>query len=111
MWYVDKEREYLSTLVYDFLKALRERKVTERKKQAFFNFIDNLDQGTEIQKRRFRMFFYLKENEQLESYSSIGRKENCSCNAIRRSVIRLRAILVNLKDNEREQLINILKKH
>lgn len=111
MWYVDKEREYLSVLVYDFLKTLRERKVTERKKQAFFNFIDNLDQGTEIQKRRFKMFFNVKENEKLEGYSSIGRKENCSCTAIRSSVIRIRAILVNLKGNEREQLINILKKH
>ena len=111
MWYVDKEREYLSALVYDFLKTLRERKVTERKKQEFFNFIDNLNQGTEIQKRRFKMFFNLKENEKLESYSSIGRKENCSCNAIRNSVIRIRGILVNLKDNEREQLVNILNKH
>lgn len=103
------EEEDLSLLVHNFLNSIRARKIPENKIKEFFDFVSNLKVGTDIQKRRFFMFFDVKENEKLETYTSISRKENCTCNAIRGSVIRVRSFLVWLKDEERNTLIKIIK--
>lgn len=109
MWYIDEEREYLSSLVYDFLNSLREGKVPKDKMEEFFDFVNNLDRGTEIQKRRFYMFYYFKSSEELETFSTIAEKEKCTYPAIKVSVNRIRSYLVGLKDEERENLIKIIK--
>lgn len=109
MWYIDEEREYLSSLVYAFLNLLREGKVPEEKMKKFFDFVNNLDKGTEIQKRRFNMFYYFKSFEELETFSTIAVKEKCTYPAIKCSVNRIRSYLVSLKDEERERLIEIIK--
>lgn len=79
------------------------------RKREFFEFVDNLKEGTDIQKRRFFMFFDVKENQKLETYTSISKKENCTCSAIRNSVNRIRSLLVWVKDEERNNLIKIIK--
>ena len=51
----------------------------------------------------------IKENKKIETYTSISKKENCTCNAIRGCVNRIRSHLVWLKDEERKDLIKIIK--
>ena len=55
------------------------------------------------------MFFDVKENQKLETYTSISKKENCTCSAIWNSVNRIRSLLVWVKDEERNNLIKIIK--
>ena len=55
------------------------------------------------------MFFDVKENQKLETYTSISKKENCTCSAIRNSVNRIRSLLVWVKDEERNNLIKIIR--
>ena len=104
-----EEKEDFSLLVHNFLKSIRAKEIPESKIKEFFEFVDNLKEGTDIQKRRFFMFFDVKENQKLETYTSISKKENCTCSAIRNSVNRIRSLLVWVKDEERNNLIKIIK--
>lgn len=104
-----KETEDFSLLVHNFLTSIRAKEIPESKIKEFLDFVDKLKKGTEIQRRRFFMFFDVKENQKLETYTSISKKENCTCNAIRGSVTRIRSHLVWLKDEERDNLIKIIK--
>ena len=93
-----EEKENFSLLVHNFLKSIRAKEIPESKIKEFFEFVDNLKEGTDIQKRRFFMFFDVKENQKLETYTSI-----------RNSVNRIRSLLVWVKDEERNNLIKIIK--
>ena len=104
-----EEKENLSLLVHNYLKSIRAKEIPENKIKEFLNFVDKLKIGTDIQRRRFFMFFDVKENQKLETYTSISKKEKCTCNAIRGSVSRIRSHLVWLKDEERNDLIKIIK--
>lgn len=105
-----EEKEKFSLLVHKFLDAIRLKEINESKIKEFIDFVYKLDKGTEIQKRRFIMFYTVKVNEDLETFSTIARKENCTYQAIKGSVIRITSILVNLKDKEQEELMGIIKK-
>ncbi len=104
-----EEKEDLSLLVYNFLNSIRAKEVPEEKISKLFDFVNCLEKGTEKQKRRFIMFFDVRQNKELETFSTIAKKENCTYPAIKCCVSRIRSILVNLKDNEREELIKIIK--
>ncbi len=104
-----KEKEDFSLLVHNYLKSIRAKMVPENKIKEFFEFIDKLKIGTNIQRRRFFMFFDVKENQKLETYTSISKKEKCTCSAIRNSVNRIGSHLVWLKDKEKNDLIKIIK--
>lgn len=104
-----EEKEDFSLLVHNYLKSIRAKEIPENKIREFFEFVDKLKIGTDIQRRRFFMFFDVKENQKIETYTSISKKENCTCNAIRGCVNRIRSHLVWLKDEERKDLIKIIK--
>ena len=104
-----EEKEDLSLLVHNYLKSIRAKEIPENKIKEFLNFVDKLKIGTDIQRKRFFMFFDVKEKKKLETYTSISKKEKCTCNAIRGSVNRIRSHLVWLKDEERNDLIKIIK--
>lgn len=102
------KEEDISSLVYNFLSSLREGNIPEEQMKNFFAFVNSLYKGTEIQKRRFNMFYYFKSSEEIETFSSIAKKEKCTYPAIKYSVNRIRSHLVNSRDKERENLIKIL---
>lgn len=104
-----EEKEDLSLLVYNFLNSIRAKEVPEEKINELFDFVNCLEKGTEKQKRRFIMFFDVRQNKELETFSTIAKKENCTYPAIKCCVSRIRSILVNLKDKERQDLIKIIK--
>lgn len=104
-----EEKEDLSLLVYNFLNSIRAKEVPAEKISNFFDFVNCLEKGTEKQKRRFIMFFDVRQNKELETFSTIAKKENCTYPAIKCCVSRIRSILVNLKDKERQDLIKIIK--
>lgn len=102
--------ENFSDLVHNFLNSIRSEKISEIKIKKLVNFVGKLNKGTEIQKRRFIAYYSMKNNNnKLENYSTIAAKEKCTFTAIKCSVIRIVSILVNLKDKEKETLIEIIK--
>ena len=70
-----EEKENFSLLVHNFLKSIRAKEIPESKIKEFFEFVDNLKEGTDIQKRRFFMFFDVKENQKLETYKVLVKKK------------------------------------
>ena len=105
-----EEKEDFSLLVHNFLNSIRAKEVPEEKIIQLIDFVNRLEQGTEKQKRRFIMFFDVRENTELETFSTIAEKEKCTYPAIKCCVSRIRSILVNLKDDkEKQDLLNIIK--
>lgn len=104
-----EEKERYSLLVHNFLDSIRTGNISKRKIIEFFNFVNNLDKGTELQKRRFIIFYNFESIEKLETFSSIAKKENCTYQAIKFSVHRITCILVNLKDVQKNMLEKIIE--
>lgn len=104
-----EEKEQFSLLIHNFLNSIRLKEIPENKVQELMNFVYNLNKGTEIQKRRFIMFFNVSANKEMETFSTIARKEQCTYSAIKNSVIRITSILVNLKNEEKKDLMKIIK--
>ncbi len=55
-----EEKENFSLLVHNFLKSIRAKEIPESKIKEFFEFVDNLKEGTDIQKEDFLCFLMLK---------------------------------------------------
>ena len=43
-----EEKENFSLLVHNFLKSIRAKEIPESKIKEFFEFVDNLKEGTDI---------------------------------------------------------------
>lgn len=104
-----EEKENYSLLVHNFLDSIRTGNISRRKIIEFLNFVNNLDKGTEIQKRRFIMFYDFISIARLETLTTVAKKENCTYSAIRNSVNRITNILVNLKDTQKNTLEKIIE--
>lgn len=98
-----------SILVHNFLDSIRSGTIAENRKKEFFDFIQKLDKGTEVQKRRFTMFYSFKSIQEIETFSTIAEKEHCTYSAIKYSVTRFISILVNLKNEEQKFLNKIIE--
>lgn len=104
-----EEKEKYSFLVHNFLDSIRKGDISRKKIIIFLDFVNSLNYGTEIQKRRFIMFYDFLSIERLETFSTIAKKENCTYPAIKNCVSRITCILVNLKNEEKNKLTEIIE--
>lgn len=106
----EDEKERISFLVHNFLNNLRERKINEDQRKNFFDFIEQLDIGTKLQKRRFCLYYDIGENEKVPTFDSIAKKERCTKEATTYSIKRFASLLVNLSNEDyKRQLLEIIK--
>lgn len=104
------ENENLSLQIHNFLDNIRQNKINKKQKIVLNNFIKNLEKCTDIQKRRFLMYYnLLPNNNQILTYTDIGKIENCSGSAIKISVISVISQLIHLDKNKMEILLNIIQ--
>lgn len=100
-----------SIQVHRFLDSIRNKNINEKQKLLLSTFINELPKATEIQKRRFFMYYNLVPNSnQLLGYTDIGRIEHCSGSAIRTSVGAVILHLIKLEDTQKLLFLNIIEK-
>lgn len=100
-----------STKVHNFLDSIRTKNINEKQKLLLLTFINKLPKATEIQKRRFFMYYNLMPNiNQLLGYTDIGRIEHCSSSAIRTSVVTIILHLLKLEDSQKSLFLDIMNK-
>lgn len=98
-----------SIQVHRFLDFIRNKNINEKQKVLLSTFINELPKATEIQKRRFFMYYNLVPNSnQLLGYTDIGRIEHCSGSAIRTSVGAIILHLIKLEDSQKLLFLNII---
>ena len=108
--FVILEKEHYYKKVHDFLNSIRMKHLSEHQKTLLINFIENLDKGTEIQKKRFFMYYNLIQNtNKILNYSDIEKIENCSTSAIKASITSIISKLVNLTGNKKCLFLAIMK--
>ena len=104
------EKDRFSLKVHNFLNHIRENKITEKQRILLIDFINDLENSTEKQKRRFLMYYNLISNSsKILNYSDIGKIEKCSAIAIKTSVISIISKLICLKDSKKELFLAIIK--
>lgn len=104
------KKNNFSMIVHSFLDSIREKKLSKNHNLLLLEFINNLENCTQKQKRRFLMYYNLipKYNTIL-SYSDIGRIEHCSISAIKTSIISVTSKLICLEDSQKDLLLAIIK--
>ncbi|MCI8444635.1 MAG: hypothetical protein HFJ37_05785 [Clostridia bacterium] len=105
------EKYNFSMKVHNFLDSLRTKNLDKKQKSLLSTFINNLKNGTEIQKRRFLMYYNLiPNNDELLGYCDIGKIEHCSGSAIRTSISAIILQLVRLEDPQKSLFLTIMNK-
>lgn len=103
--------EEKSLLVNKLLKLAKTSKLSNNQKKIILTIVESLDNVTEIQKRRFILYYQLNtQNKKKSTLSSIGKFYGCNKNAIRASVIRVKSKLKRL-NKEIKTIEEIVKKH
>lgn len=98
-----------SIQIHSFLDSIRTKNINEKQKLLLSTFINELPKATEIQKRRFFMYYNLMPNiNQLLGYTDIGRIEHCSGSAIKTSVGAIILHLIKLEDSQKLLFLNII---
>lgn len=102
--------EEKSLLVNKLLKLAKTSKLSNNQKKTILTIVESLKNVTEIQKRRFILYYQLNTpNKKKSTLSSIGEFYGCSKTAVRASVIRVKSKLKRL--NEEIKIIEeIVKK-
>ena len=95
-----------SDIVYRLVAIAEKRLLSDSQKKEICNIINRLEQKTTIQVERFILFYNLKVGEKEYRQCDLARKFNCSSNAIRLSVNRVRSKLISTNDED----LHILKK-
>ena len=105
------EREQYSNKVHDFLDNIKNKKLDYEPKVLLIDFIKNLQNGTDKQKRRFLLYYNLTlDDSKSLNYSEIAKIEGCSSSAIKISVINIISQLVRLEGSQKITFLAIMKK-
>lgn len=105
------EKDRFSLQVHNFLDNIRIKNIDKNQKELIIDFIKDLGNGTEKQKRRFLMYYNLMPNiNNIFNYSDIAKMENCSISAIKTSVISIVSYLVRLEDSKKSLFLTIMDK-
>lgn len=93
-----------------FFIRLKHGWVSNQKKEKLYKLVLSLENATPLQKERFILIYNLKSQQDIKyNLSSLGRKQNCSPSAVRRSICRVRTFLVNLKDEKKQIFLELIK--
>lgn len=110
-YFTTLEKDKFSLQVHNFLDDIRIKDVDKNKKALLADFIKDLENGTEKQKRRFLMYYNLMpNNNNILNYSDIAKMEGCSISAIKTSVISIVSYLVRLEDSQKSLFLTIMNK-
>lgn len=110
-YFTTLEKDKFSLQVHNFLDDIRIKNIDKNKKILLADFIKDLENGTEKQKRRFLMYYNLMpNNNNILNYSDIAKIEGCSISAIKTSVISIVSYLVRLEDNQKSLFLTIMNK-
>ena len=103
-------KDRFSLQVHNFLDDIRIKNIDKNKKVLLADFIKDLQNGTEKQKRRFLMYYNLmpNSNNNILNYSDIAKMESCSMSAIKTSIISIISYLVRLEDSQKSLFLTIM---
>lgn len=103
------EKDRFSFQVHNFLDDIRIKNIDKNKKELITDFIKDLKNGTEKQKRRFLMYYNLMPNSsKILNYSDIAKIENCSTSAVKNSIISIVSYLVRLEGSQKLMFLTIM---
>ncbi len=105
-------KEQISSLLHQFLNALRDNEVDPNQKLNFFNFIENLKIGTRLQKRRFCLYYNFDTDDNKLSYTEISKKERCTSEAVIYSINRFIQLLICMEsEKDKNELLKLIQKN
>ncbi len=89
-----------SNIVYQLITIAEKRLLNDYQKQEVCNIVNRLENKTTTQAERFILLYNLKLGEKEYRQCDLAKKYNCSSNAIRLSVNRIRSKLISTKDED-----------
>lgn len=98
--------------MHSFLERVRKEEISIEKKQTLYDIVQQLNGRTEKQKKRFLLYYGLMPNDYNKKINlcEIGIRDNCSANAVRFSIVRVKSSIAKIKDeNTRRILLEISK--
>lgn len=91
------------------MELLRLKKLTESEKKYVYELVKGMRKGTDLQKRRFYMYYSLGPNAQeTNTMPKIAKFYECTASAIRGSIKTVQRILLGISDDEMLKLKNIV---
>lgn len=99
-------------IVYELLELLKANKISNTSKKKIYIMVNNMNNRTDNQKKKFCMFYNLLEKEK-QNYRlcDMARYYNCTSSNIRSSIGRIRNSLVNTNEENILIMKNILKEY
>lgn len=96
-------------IVYKILAIGKKNLFNSSQKQAIYQIIINLEKSTDLQIERLVLYYNFKDGEKEYRLCDLGRKYNCTGNAIKFSIDRTKNRLIHIKDEDMLVLKNILE--
>lgn len=99
-----EQRKDYTESVHNFFAQIKEENISDIQKKHLKDIIQNIENATDKQKRRFISYYCTKDRITLEN---IAQKEKCRATAVRESIVSIVHKLVRLEDDKKERLINL----
>lgn len=96
-------------IVYKILAIAKKELLSNTQKDKIYNIVYNLKNATNLQIERLILYYNLKEGERKYRLCDLGRKYNCTSNAIKFSLSRTKNRLIHIPDEDMFILKNILE--
>lgn len=99
-----------SDRVHEFLHYIKENSIAEENKRILYDIIMNLEERTEVQRKRFLLYYSLIPNKKENlNFIDIANLEGCTPTAIKSSIATITRKLVVIEDKRKHILLNIIK--
>lgn len=106
----NNDEKEITTLLHNFLDSLRNNEIDQTQKNKFFEFIEHLKIGTNLQKRRFFLYYNFDKEEDKLSYTEISKKERCTSDAAAYSIKRFIQLLTSMEsEKDTKELLKLIQ--
>lgn len=96
-------------IVYKILEIAKRELLNSSQKEKLYNIVYNLKGSTDLQIERLILYYNLKDGEKKYRLCDLGRKYNCTGNAVKFSLARTKNRLIHIPDEDMLILKNILE--
>ena len=96
-------------IVYKILVIAKKELLNPIQKNKIYNIVCNLKNSTHLQIERLVLYYNLKDGEEKYRLCDLGRKYNCTGNAVKFSIARTKNRLIHIPDEDMLVIKNILE--
>lgn len=105
---INKEEDF-SIKIHYFLKEVKKGNISIENKKELYYIVNTLNSRTKKQKERFLLYYGLMSNDKPLTLLEIGKLNDCSPNAVRSSVVRIKSKIAVINGVQRKKLLDMIE--